>query len=93
MYSLTFLTDQCFGSDGSMLDSSMPMFLSILDSMQEVMTGRGLYDRRTFNEIVAAMNYFDLELFSSQENGWRGMLAYYQEGGGLGDQWGSTPSK
>ena len=78
------------------VDSSViarSMFLSVLDSVQTVMTGQAVYDRQQFQSIVSALTRFDPQLYHSQENGWRGLIAYYQEGGGLADQWGGTPSK
>ena len=52
-----------------------------------------VYDRQQFQSIVSALTRFDPELYHSQEHGWRGLIAYYQEGGGLADRWGGTPSK
>ena len=74
-------------------DDSWSMMLSVLDSVQTVMTGHGAYDRRQFQTIVSALTQFDPQLYHSQENGWRGLIAYYQAGGGVDDLWGQTPSK
>ena len=79
--------------DRRTLNDSCSMFLSVLDSVQTVMTGHGVYDRRQFRTIVSALTQFDPQLYHSQENGWRGLIAYYQEGGGVADPWGGTPSK
>ena len=55
------------------------MFLSVLDSVETVMTGQAVYDRQQFQSIVSALTRFDPQLYHSQENGWRGLIAYYQE--------------
>jgi len=80
-------------SDGNRrLNDSWSMFLAVLDGVQTVMTGPGVYNRPQFQTIVSALTQFDPQLYHSQENGWRGLVAYYQEGGGVADPWGSTPS-
>jgi len=74
-------------------DDRGSMMLAVLDSVQAVMTGQTQYDRRQFQAIVHSLIDFDPQLYHSQENGWRGMLAYYQAGGGVGDRWGGNPSR
>ena len=39
------------------------------------------------------MAKFDPQLLESQDAGWRGMVQYYETGGGLWDTWGAFPSK
>ena len=48
-----------------------------------------LYNR----QLTTAMAKFDPQLLESQDAGWRGMVQYYETGGGLGDTWGAFPSK
>ena len=69
------------------------VLLEVLDALEEVMTGTEGFDRREFHQLVLALRKFDPDLFESQERGWRGLILYYQEGGGEGDTWGGNPSK
>ena len=80
--------------DAKSLDDRWSMFLAVLDGAEYAMTGADVgFDRLQFHEIVSTLTFFDKDLYSSQENGWRGMVAYYQQGGGSGDAWGGTQSK
>ena len=44
-------------------NDSWSMMLSVLDSVQTVMTGHGAYDRRQFQTIVSALTQFDPQLY------------------------------
>ena len=48
--------------------------------------------RNDFYGLVSSLVRLDPDLFESQENGWRGVLSYYQQGGQPGDPWGGNPS-
>ena len=69
------------------------VLLDVFDSLQVAMTGTEGFDRGEFFKIVMAFRTLDPDLFQSQESGWRGLISYYLEGGGVGDPWGGTPSR
>ena len=66
--------------------------LDLLDSLSLVMAGGG-FSRGVYRQLTTAMAKFDPQLLESQDAGWRGMVQYYETGGGLGDTWGAFPSK
>ena len=41
---------------------------------------------------MSALVRYDPALYESQDNAWRGLVNYYQEGGAVGDPWGASPS-
>ena len=67
--------------------------LEVLDGLQAVMTGTGVYDREEFFNLVDSLRRADPQLFESQEAGWSGVVGYYLAGGGEGDTWGDNPSR
>merc|ERR1719244_290116 len=70
--------------------------LALFDSLQREMTGdrNSIFPRQRFSHLVTALNNLssgDL-LMRSQENGWTGLLDYYNEGSVWGDEWGIQPN-
>ena len=49
--------------------------------------------RYIYQDLVNAMYKFDPDILQSQNQGWRGVVEYYQTNGGPTDPWGGNPSK
>lgn len=67
--------------------------LDVLDSFTRVMTGKQYFSRYVYQDLVNAMHKFDPDILQSQNQGWRGVVEYYQTNGGPTDPWGGNPSK
>ena len=83
--------------------------VDVLDSFTQVMTGNNYFNRYvrlettilkyfnfvrlSYDRIVYAMSKFDPDLPESQNAAWRGVVEYYESGGGPTDVWGSYPSR
>ena len=68
--------------------------VTVLNNLNYVMTGDGGgYDWKSVAFIRSAMDKFDVNIFESQNAGWRGLVEYYEAGGGTSDSWGSDPSE
>ena len=49
--------------------------------------------RYIYQDLVNAMYKFDPDILQSQNQGWKGVVEYYQTNGGPTDPWGGNPSK
>jgi len=67
--------------------------LSVLDSMQRLMSGRDqFFDRYLYFEMRNCMHDFDESLPASQDSNWQGILDYWASNGTADDPWGGKPT-
>lgn len=67
---------------------NMTWTLAMLDAMQALMTGDGLFDRPVYRNLRSCMKSFDRQLPLTQDMVWRGIVQYWNTRGASNDPWG-----
>lgn len=88
---VTLLTPTISGFRLPKFRRPQPM-LSMLDAMQELMTGGGVYDRKLYEQFRSCMKSFDQRLPGTQDSAWQGIIDYWNMGGAPDDLWGKAPT-
>ena len=61
----------------------------VLDGMQEMMEGTGVFDGELFSDLVECFDKFDPQLMAAQDAEWAGMAQFAAMGGTEEDEWAS----